>query len=40
MWAAYLVREKGMDLEAALAQAEAMNLKSEAPVRALLGIDG
>ena len=40
MWAAYLVREKGMDLEAALAEAEAMNLKSEEPVRALLGIDG
>lgn len=38
MWAAYLVREKGMDLDAALAEAAAMNLKSETPVRALLGL--
>lgn len=39
MWAAYLVREKGVSMEEALAEAEALNLKSEAPVRALLGLD-
>lgn len=38
MWAAYLVREKGMSIEDALEEAEAMNLKSEEPVRALLGM--
>lgn len=38
MWAAYLVREKGMSIEDALKEAEAMNLKSEEPVRALLGM--
>lgn len=40
MWAAYLVRERGVSLEEALKQAEALNLKSEEPVRALLGISG
>ncbi len=39
MWAAYLVREKGLSMEDALAQAEAMNLRSEAPVRSLLGME-
>ncbi len=39
MWAAYLVREKGLSMEEALAQAEAMNLRSEAPVRSLLGME-
>lgn len=39
MWAAYLVKTQGVSMEDALAQAEAMNLRSVAPVRALLGLE-
>lgn len=39
MWAAYLVREKGLTMEAAVAEAETMNLRSEAPVRSLLALE-
>lgn len=39
MWAAYQVRENGMSMEDALEEARAMNLRSEDPVRALLGME-